>query len=437
MNTELIEIPEVLNVESINGLAVSTRNAILEAFAPFVKDFNEWEKKAAEIQVTDVSQTDLMKVARESRLALVKVRTGADKVRKDLKEESNRYNKAVQEIYNKFESKITAIEEHLEKQEKFKELIEAQERAEKIAARMDRCKEFPDVTSEMVIHLSDEMFETFLNGLINEKNQREEAEKKRIEEEEKKKQIEALHVDRKAELMSEGLWQFASDESKTTNFGELSINDFQVFKNLLIKLKSDHEIEQERIRQENEKLKREAEEREAELQRINKLRIDRINALAEYGYTHHSDVAELTEEEYILLLDQQKANHEAKEAERKEQERIAAEKAEKERAEREKAEAERKRLADELARKEKEEADRKAAEEEKQRQAEAEAARLLNAPDKDKLTRYVKALGIEGGETLAASLELKSAKCIRIADDIQSKFEGFKKWALEQIETIR
>ena len=166
MENTIIKTPEILEVDSINGLSVKTKTDIHDAFLPFANQFLELEEKALSINVTEPSQTDLMSQARIARLALVKVRTGADAKRKELKAESIKYGNAVQDVYNKIEAKVSAIEAHLEKQEKFKELYDAKVLAERTAARMEKVQEFPDVTRAMIENLTDDMFETFLAGLI-------------------------------------------------------------------------------------------------------------------------------------------------------------------------------------------------------------------------------------------------------------------------------
>jgi hypothetical protein len=427
--TEPIKAPEILSVESINGLSTITRNQILEAFQPFAAQFDEWEAKANQIQVTDVSQTDLMKAARESRLALVKVRTSADKVRKELKADATLYNKVVQDIYNKFEAKISAIEEHLEKQEKFKELIEAQERQAKIAQRMDIVKDFPAVTSEMVINLSDEMFETFVGGLKAQKEAAEKAEQERIAQEKREQEIRNIHAGRKEILMAEGLWQHMSDESKEQNFGTLTNDEWNTFVKVVESVKATYEAEQEKVRLENERLKKEAEEAETKRIEQARQRTIRTSQLSQCGYTHHSDVAELTESEFETLLADRKAIYEAKEQERLALEKAAADKAEAERIEREKVEAENKRLADELAQKQKEESERKAEADRLEKARIAAEKKAQKAPDAIKVKEAIQSLSMP-------ELSLKSEESVKAYAEITSKFESFKSWANQIAENI-
>lgn len=105
-----------------SGLEETTALAIKNAFSEFFITAQQWADKAQELVVTDSSQTDLMKQAREARLILKDIRVKADKVRKELKADSLRYGNTVQAVYNSIEGIISPIEEHLEKQEKFAEI---------------------------------------------------------------------------------------------------------------------------------------------------------------------------------------------------------------------------------------------------------------------------------------------------------------------------
>lgn len=116
-------------IESI-GLEVQTGNYIKEKFLPFFEQAEEWKLRAQALVVTDISQTADMKMARIARLALKEIRVNADKTRKELKEDSLRYGKAVQGVYNVIEFLISHIEKHLQEQEDFAAIYEGKKRAE-------------------------------------------------------------------------------------------------------------------------------------------------------------------------------------------------------------------------------------------------------------------------------------------------------------------
>lgn len=113
-----------------SGVEQSTALTLQTSFMPFFQQAKEWDEKAKSLVVTDVSQVREMKMAREARLALRDIRINADKTRKSLKEDSLRYGKAVQGVYNVIDYLIAPIEKHLEDQEKFAERLEAKRKAD-------------------------------------------------------------------------------------------------------------------------------------------------------------------------------------------------------------------------------------------------------------------------------------------------------------------
>jgi hypothetical protein len=110
------------------GVSNEIAKDLTNKFIEFLEQADEWKQRAESLVVTSVDQVEEMKMAREARLALRQIRINADKTRKDLKEDSLRYGRAVQSVYNVIESSISPIEAHLENQEKFKEREEARQR---------------------------------------------------------------------------------------------------------------------------------------------------------------------------------------------------------------------------------------------------------------------------------------------------------------------
>jgi hypothetical protein len=116
---------ELAFIVADTGLEKETANMIVARFVQFMEQIAEWETKAKTLVVTDVAQIEEMRQAREARLILKNIRVDADKVRKELKEDSLRYGRAVQSVYNAIESRISPIEDHLMNQEKFAEIQES------------------------------------------------------------------------------------------------------------------------------------------------------------------------------------------------------------------------------------------------------------------------------------------------------------------------
>ena len=160
MQNELISVITESAVEEQTGLTLK------EKFLPFFEKAEEWKVKAESIIVTDASQKELMADARKARLFLKDIRVQADKTRKELKEDSIRYGKAVQGVYNVIEYMIVPIEQHLERQERFAEIQEAER---KWALKLKRESELKPYM-EFVAHnidlggMSEEDFMKILNG---------------------------------------------------------------------------------------------------------------------------------------------------------------------------------------------------------------------------------------------------------------------------------
>lgn len=124
MENQLLKLITESKVEQ--STALTLQNAFLPAYDQLI----QWSEKAKTLVVTDGSQTREMKMAREARLALKDIRVNANKTRLALKEDSTRYGKAVQSVYNLIEGLITPAEKHLETQEKFVEIQEEKRKKE-------------------------------------------------------------------------------------------------------------------------------------------------------------------------------------------------------------------------------------------------------------------------------------------------------------------
>lgn len=135
MNTDLEKIKtELAKSEIQQELKVS----IETKFMPIVETIQEWKVKVESLVVTDESQKDLMKQAREGRLILKNLRVSADKERKAMKEESQKYLNTIQLVYNTIESMITPLESHLQEQENYVEIqrLKREEEQKQIIAEL-------------------------------------------------------------------------------------------------------------------------------------------------------------------------------------------------------------------------------------------------------------------------------------------------------------
>jgi hypothetical protein len=337
----IIEENHLVKVINESGVEKETAGTLQTSFNPFFEQAKEWAVKAKSIVVKDESDTDVMLQARESRLALKQIRVDANKKRKELKEDSLRYGKAVQGIYNVIEYFIVPIEKHLQEQEDFIKIKEEQRRNEIAEQRFNKLEKYSEFIPESISikDLSDDDFDKLLSGakLQFDEQQRIEHEKEleRIEHE----RIKTLDYNRRKEISSFAFFIPGFDD---LNFGKISDEEYALIKDKASSAKKKYDAEQEEIRIENERLKKEQEKKEAE----------------------------------------EKKRREAEEKERQKKQaeinRLKKEAEELEKAAKEKKEAE-ERAEKERIRKENEEAVRKQ-EEERKRAA---------APDKDKLKEFM------------------------------------------------
>lgn len=118
-----ITITDLTKVTAENKLNGSSASELQAAFMPYFEKASEWRDKASGIKVTSLAQTDEMRRAREARLALRDIRINTEKTRKELKEDSLRTGKAIDGMANVIKFLIEPIEEYLEKQEKYGEML--------------------------------------------------------------------------------------------------------------------------------------------------------------------------------------------------------------------------------------------------------------------------------------------------------------------------
>lgn len=157
---------ELVHVVDTSGLETETSRYIKEKFLPFFEQAEIWKEKAQQLIVTDETQVNEMKMARTARLALKEIRVNADKTRKQLKEDSLRYGKAVQGVYNIIEYLIVPIEKYLQEQEDFIAISEAKRKAEIKAKREIELQPFAEFVpfGLNLGEMSEEDYSKLLNG---------------------------------------------------------------------------------------------------------------------------------------------------------------------------------------------------------------------------------------------------------------------------------
>jgi hypothetical protein len=247
-----------------SGLETTQATNILKKFNTFFEQAKEWEEKARGLVVKDETEVEKMAQAREARLVLKKIRTDAESVRKEMKEEYIRTGKAIDGVANVIKALIVPIEEHLEKQEKFIENA-IKEKADKTKA--DRIEQMLKYVEDVSVYnldgMSDEVFANLLAQVKSlwEKKQLELKtwEEERQAEEDRQK----LFKDRAFQLAPYKFFYGATEKVLTINSSEA---EFQSLLAFFVKTKKEFDADQEAIAIENAKLKKEKEENEKKLE---------------------------------------------------------------------------------------------------------------------------------------------------------------------------
>jgi hypothetical protein len=195
-------------------------------FLDFEKQAGEWMTKAKTIKVTDATQTDLMKDAKDARLALKGIRVSVEKKHTELKADALKYGQTLDKVKRTLVGYIEPIEEYLLEQEKFAEVQEEKRRKELFDKRIIQLKPYiaeQEAKAFPLGDMKDEAFANLLNGyklakeakeneakaqqtLREEQQQRDEAERKRLAAENekldaklKKERVERQKLEREAE----------------------------------------------------------------------------------------------------------------------------------------------------------------------------------------------------------------------------------------------
>ena len=279
------------------------------AFVGYLDQISQAQTIVNALQVTDASQVEQMKLAKEYKQALAKTRIAVEKKRKELKDESLREGQSIDAVAKVLTNLIVPLEKRADELARFVELKEAAEREARKSERLAQIAPFGVlVNAELVADMDAETWEAYYNGLV--------AKDKAAKEEAARAEAARIEAERK--------------EAE----------------------------ERERVRLENERLRKEIAEQEAAA----KLELEkRAKAEAEFRSKVEKErrEAEAKFAEERAKIEAEKAAERAKqEAERKEAEAKA--KAEREAREKVEAALREKEAAERKAREEVEEAERKA-----------------------------------------------------------------------------
>lgn len=422
MNNELVILPVEVK-ELVLKVSEQKQNEVNTVLNQIFTGTSNWESQVDAIEVKDINDKLSIQMADAARKNIKQARLSAEKIfdaKRDevqqLKSEFDLEDKLWLKAKQVMQIKFKAIEEKAEWKASFVQRFEAEQKELRTQLRIEKVSKFnPELNRVEFENMNDEMFNIFLSSIEKAYNDKIEAEQKAEKERIEKERVLKLYNERKESILN--LWSFASDIEKALNFGEQSEQDF---KDLVLKLnnaKIEHDKKQDAIWLENERLKKEQEEKE----KRNKKRNDELRPYVIF-IRDYNKMLSMSEEEYIKELSDIKIGAEQHwEFERKERQKQIELQREKDKQ-------------IEKERKEKEalqagiQAQKDAKEKELIEKEKAEKLAQL-APDKEKLTAWVKSFTINSAPIVSENLTPTEKL-------IEEKFNSFKSWAMSQIEGI-
>lgn len=308
---------KLLEVINQSGLEKTKSDTLLENFENFYEIASEWQAKANEIVVSDVSQVAEMKLARDGRLFLKDKRVSIEKTRKQLKESSLREGQAIDSIARMLTALIVPIEENLELKEKFKEFEEKRIKDALRQSRQDEVNEYREFVPHNIdlSDLTDIAFNTIKAGAKAQYEAKLEEQRKFEEEQEKEIKVYALDSQRRNELRDADLWKFLDADTKVMNLGTMSDKYYNGLFADLQKRKEDEQDLIKRMTEQHEKACKEKEQVEKELMQ-ERIKAEKEKNLAEQErqrLTAELQKKEAEEREKVRLqqLEEEKARKEA------------------------------------------------------------------------------------------------------------------------------
>lgn len=157
---QTIDLQQVLAEQRIGETSAA---ALLEAFGAPFEEAGAILAEYQSITVTDENDTETMKLAREKRLALRKTRITVENKRKELKEESLRTGQAIDRVARFVKDTITPAEEHLQLQEDYAKIKQAERAA---ALKAERIEKLTPYTDDVSVYNLDGLTEAQFDDLL-------------------------------------------------------------------------------------------------------------------------------------------------------------------------------------------------------------------------------------------------------------------------------
>lgn len=265
------------------------RMEFIEAFSGFYHQAKEWNDKAKSLVITDVSQVEEMKQARVARIALRNIRTSVEKKRKELKEESLKTGKAIDNLANFLKELIEPTETYLEEQERFIERKEAEEKEsikkkrEELLAPFEVNNTFFDLAN---------MTEDLFQQLLSDSETLYKAKKEKVEKEEKERLMAEQRQKRVSQLYSLG-FTFENGEFHNESAG-LTIDEKELEKeedvwNDVIKVSTEEIASEKKAREEAAQIaleneRKKAAERERRINKMSSLGLSYYGSTQTYSF---------------------------------------------------------------------------------------------------------------------------------------------------------
>jgi hypothetical protein len=248
-----------------SGLNDERKLALKGSFDDFISIAQEWESKAKEIHVTDSSQKDLMKMAKEGRLLLRQKRLDIENLRKTIKEQPLRECQAIDSVAKAFKDLITPIEDYLKEQEEFEKRENEAKLNQLIHDRGEALKQYGvDVQYLDLGNMPEPMFEMLLSSskITHEQKIKEEkqAEERRLAEQEaerKRLEYQRLENERLRKLAQEQEERLQEERAKADAEAKKIREEYEA-KQRELEAKQKAELEEQRKIAEQERIKQEA-----------------------------------------------------------------------------------------------------------------------------------------------------------------------------------
>lgn len=197
-----------MNTTELTKIAKENKitQAQLEPFKVALKAIQDATKRKDSLLVTQPSETDKMKEAREMRLALKKHRTSITEPHKQLKEDALKYINSVDLIKRTIVNESKALEEYYQNQENYIKIQEENERLQKEQVRRKELEPYNVDTGVWDLgRITEEQYQEILTNTKLAHQARIEQEQKEAEQRRKQEEERALYLKRSQLFSKNGL----------------------------------------------------------------------------------------------------------------------------------------------------------------------------------------------------------------------------------------